>query len=315
MTTALAPQTQAPVSASAPLSLSDYVERWLAELDASPTTKQGYRAGIRAYMRFLEAEGLSGAQRGDIVAYKQFLQATYAPGTVSTRLTPVRGLYGYLHAVTGAPNIAEGIRGAKATQGHRKDALSPSQVQALLKATGGNARDYALVLLMVSTGLRTIEVARAQVGDLRTMAGKTVLDVWGKGRESKDALVIVTAPVEAALRAYLKERGALEDTAPLFASTSNRNVGGPMTTRSISRLVKEHLVSAGLSSSRLTAHSLRHTAVTLSLLGGATLQEAQAMARHANITTTQVYAHNLERLQGHGEAAVTGFLQAEGVAL
>ena len=313
MTTALAPQTQA-LTASATPTLADYVERWLAELDASPTTKQGYRAGIRAYMRFLESEGLTGAQRGDIVAYKGHLQATYAPGTVSTRLTPVRGLYGYLHAVTGAPNIAEGVRGAKATHGHRKDALSPSQVQALLKATG-NARDYALVLLMVSTGLRTIEVARAQVGDLRTMAGKTVLDVWGKGRESKDALVIVTPPVEAAIRAYLKERGALEDTAPLFASTSNRNVGGPMTTRSISRLVKEHLVSAGLSSSRLTAHSLRHTAVTLALLGGATLQEAQAMARHANIATTTVYAHNIERLQGHGEAAVTGFLQAEGVAL
>lgn len=315
MDTALAPVSQAQALAASAPTLGDYVEQWLAELDASPTTKAGYRAGIRAYLRFLADHGLSGAHRGDIVAYKGHLQATYAPGTVSTRLTPVRGLYGYLHATTGAPDIATGIRGAKAQRGHRKDALTPSQVQALLGAAQGNARDYALVLLMVATGLRTIEIARAQVADLRAVAGKTVLDVWGKGRESKDALVIVTAPVEAAIRAYLKERGAVEDTAPLFPSVSNRSAGEAMTTRAISRLVKGYLVAAGLSSSRLTAHSLRHTAVTLSLLGGASLQEAQTMARHANITTTQVYAHNLERLQGHGEAAVTGFLQAEGIAL
>lgn len=307
--------TSAEITASGAPTLANFVDSWLDELDASATTKRGYRAGIRAYMTFLQNRGLTGSTRADIVAYKQFLQANYAPGTVSTRLTPVRGLYGYLHATTGAPNIAEGIRGAKSTGGHRKDALTAPQVQALLTAAGGNARDYAIILLMVATGLRTIEVSRAQVGDLRTVAGKTVLAVWGKGRESKDALVIVAAPVEAAIRAYLKERGTVEDTAPLFPSTSNRNAGGPMTTRAISRLVKGYLMDAGLTSTRLTAHSLRHTAVTLALLGGASLQEAQTMARHANITTTQVYAHNIERLRGRGEAAVTGYLQAEGVAL
>lgn len=60
-------------------------------------------------------------------------------------------------------------------------------------------------------------------------------------------------------------------------------------------MVKRHLQKAGFNSSRLTAHSLRHSAVTLSLLNGATLQEAQMFARHANIATTQIYAHNLDR--------------------
>jgi integrase/recombinase XerC/integrase/recombinase XerD len=54
--------------------------------------------------------------------------------------------------------------------------------------------------------------------------------------------------------------------------------------------------AVGLDDSRLTAHSLRHTAISLSILGGASLQQAQAMARHSDSKTTLVYFHNLERI-------------------
>ena len=69
-----------------------------------------------------------------------------------------------------------------------------------------------------------------------------------------------------------------------------------MTTRSISGVCKEAMKAAGYNSERLTAHSLRHTAVTLALIAnGGNIQEAQQFARHANISTTQIYAHNLEK--------------------
>lgn len=55
--------------------------------------------------------------------------------------------------------------------------------------------------------------------------------------------------------------------------------------------------NAGYDSDRLTAHSLRHTAITLSLKNGESLQEVQQFARHTNINTTLIYAHNLEREQ------------------
>lgn len=83
---------------------------------------------------------------------------------------------------------------------------------------------------------------------------------------------------------------------PLFVCLSNRNnkQQSRMTKRSISRIVKERLKKAGYDDSeRLTAHSLRHSAITLSLLSGATIQQAQQLARHTNINTTMIYAHNL----------------------
>lgn len=300
----------AAVTAPSP-GLEQAIDAWLAELDVAATTRESYRKGIRDYQAFLHAQNLTGSSRVDVLAYKKHLAAQYAPGTVSTRLTAVRSFYTHVAATTGAPNVAAGVSGAKATRGHKKDALNADQVSGLLDAPAGATalRDKALLTLMVATGLRTIEVARAQVADLRTSGGVTVLDVWGKGREGKDALVIVTAPVEKAIRTYLAARGPVADTAPLFASTSNRNPGGHMTTRAISRIVKNHLVASGLSSSRLTAHSLRHTAVTAALLGGASLEEAQHMARHANIATTQVYAHNIDRLKGKAEQAASAYLR------
>ena len=88
----------------------------------------------------------------------------------------------------------------------------------------------------------------------------------------------------------------VKDSSPLFISHSDRNYGERLTTRSISRIVKDRLQASGLDDRRLTAHSLRHTAVTFSLIGGASIQEAQTLARHSDINTTLIYAHNLERI-------------------
>ena len=77
-----------------------------------------------------------------------------------------------------------------------------------------------------------------------------------------------------------------------------------MTTRAISGLVKTHLTEAGYNSDRLTAHSLRHTAVTLSLLAGKNLEEVQQFARHANIATTMIYNHALDLAKNSCSEAV-----------
>ena len=77
-----------------------------------------------------------------------------------------------------------------------------------------------------------------------------------------------------------------------------------MTTRSISRIVKTALVSAGLDSDRLTAHSLRHTTATQNLLNGASLEETQQLLDHSRISTTMIYAHALDRARNNSEERI-----------
>jgi integrase/recombinase XerD len=86
------------------------------------------------------------------------------------------------------------------------------------------------------------------------------------------------------------------------------NKGERLTTRSVSRIVKQHLRGIGLDSDRLTTHSPRHTAITFSLLGGASIQEARALGRHADINTTMIYAHNIHRIADAPERKIDALL-------
>ena len=165
-------------------------------------------------------------------------------------------------------------------------------------------RDYAIFTLMVTCGLRTIEVSRADIKDLGIVGGSPVLYVQGKGREEKTEYVKLEEHVEGAIRDYLAERGKASPDAPLFVSLSNNSHEKRLTTRSISAIAKTAMQEAGYDSERLTAHSLRHTAVTISLLQGKDITEVQQFARHANINTTMIYNHALEKSRNSCSSAV-----------
>jgi integrase/recombinase XerC/integrase/recombinase XerD len=207
--------------------------------------------------------------------------------------------------------VARGVKGAKVAKGFRKDTFSVSQLHQLLNSVDKTSlqgqRDFALLNLLIRTGLRTIEVLRANVGDLRQEGGETVLIVQGKGRDSKDDFVLLTEETLAPIREYLTARDARADE-PLFTSHSTRNSGTRLATRSMRGIVKRYLRKCNLDSERLSAHSFRHTAITLALMAGASIQEAQALARHSQITSTMVYAQNLNRIASAPERKIASLL-------
>lgn len=169
-------------------------------------------------------------------------------------------------------------------------------------------RDFAILNLMLRTGLRDIEIVRANCKDIQTKAGVDVLYVQGKGRASKDSFVVLTPKALSPITTYLEKRGNVNELDPLFASVSSRNAGERLTVRSIFRIAKSALRAIGIDDERYTAHSLRHTAITFSLLGGATERDAQQMARHANITTTMLYSHDIDRIKRAAEREIGNVL-------
>lgn len=276
------------------------LERFIAYLDASPRTVETYYKALKQLFKYFYLNGIRHPQREDIVAFREELKASgHKPTTIQNYITATKIFFKWTAQEGIYPNIAEHLKGAKLNRDHKKDYLTSRQVKDILDSveqdTLKGLRDYAILSLMVTGGLRTIEVIRADVGDLRTAGECTVLYVQGKGKEEKTEYIKVAPAVEKAIRAYLKARGKVEETEPLFTSTSNNNRGQRLSTRSISGMVKERLVNAGYDSPRLTAHSLRHTAVTLALLADMDITEVQQHARHANLATTMIYNHALDR--------------------
>lgn len=283
----------------------DLFSRWIAFIDASPKTIETYTKGIKYFGEYLSVCEIRQPTRETVIAYRDELKKNHKPTTVQSYLEAVKLFFQWTEQEKLYPNIALHIKGAKLDSEHKRDYLTTKQVSKLLDAidtsTLKGLRDYAMLSLMVTTGLRTISVVRADIGDIRTAGDSVALYYQGKGHEEKADYVKIAEPVEDAIRKYLVVRGETDSSAPLFSSISNRNSGGRMTTRSISRVAKNHLIEIDLKSDRLTAHSLRHTAATLNLLNGGTVEETKQLLGHANINTTLIYSHALERAKNNSE--------------
>lgn len=286
---------------------AEIMEAFWAVLDVFESTLRTYKRTMGRFLDWIHEQGLSLEDVGaaHLLAYKRHLGESLKPSTVNTYLIPVKRFYRFISARSGRPNITSELKaGRKKAEGHAKDALTEEQAQAILDylksrlSEGiGAVRDYAIFSLLLTCGLRTIEAARANVEDVTEIDGIPVLWIQGKGHTEKDCFTPLSPFTLRAIRSYLESRGNVSPSSPLFVSHSNNNRGGRLTERSISATAKEAMRANGIDSPRLTAHSLRHTAITQALLKGATLQEAQELARHKDPKTTEIYAHNLDRLR------------------
>ena len=295
------------------------VEWFIDTVDVGNGTKATYKRNLQPWLTFLSAtnETILGATRETVLAYKNYLeQDGKKPATINTYVVTVRRLYVALESEGVKPNIASNVKSIRRAHNTTKDALTIEQTRALLArkpeegATLESLRNYAIINLMVRRGLRTCEVSRANIGDIRQINGHAVLYVQGKGYSEKSDFVVLNNECLLPIYRYLNARNCRDLEAPLFASIGNRNKDGRMVTRTLSRIVKNALKSIGVCSPTITAHSLRHTAVTLALIGEAPLQDVQAMARHKSINTTMIYAHNLQRMQATAESAIDRVISA-----
>jgi len=283
-------------------SLDALYTNWVEFIDAKPKTVETYTRAIKQFIKYCTSQGITSIEditTQDIKAYREALKQEHKASTVQAYIMAVKQFYKWLEENTPLKNVAKNVKGMKQATGHKKDALTPAQVKMLLEtcdtSTPNGLRDYAILTLILTCGLRTIEVIRANVEDLRPYGNTTALYVQGKGHDEKDEPIKVAEVEERILREYLKSRTITDNKEPLFTSLANKNKGQRLTTKSISRITAEHLKQAGLKSEFLTAHSLRHTAITQALEKGATLQETKQFARHSSINTTLIYAHNLDK--------------------
>jgi integrase/recombinase XerD len=267
-------------------------------LDVKKNTLETYKKGLKQFFIYLLENEIQEPTRKDVISFRDYIKETHKAGTAQTYLVSVRAFFKWTDSEGYYPNIAHYVKSVKQEKGFKKDYLTSEQAKDVLNAisrtTVAGLRDYAIISLMLTTGLRTVEVSRANVDDLRTLGNSTVLYIQGKGHDTKDDYVKITKPVEHAIRTYLKAVQAQSDS-PMFTSLDNKTKGNRLTTRSLSRICKKYMVKAGYDSERLTAHSFRHTSVTLALLNGNTLEQVQQMARHKNINTTMIYNHALQK--------------------
>lgn len=264
-------------------------------------TRRDYAAEVRLFAGWI---GKTAAEvtMADLLAYRQQLEgAGLKPATIAKKLTVLRRLLAFLHEQGLLPrNPAAGMKVPKVRDESGKDVLSLMECHRLLEvvdpSTFRGKRDRAIIALLLINGLRTCEIVRANGCDLRRADSYWIMQVHGKG--GKEADTRIRDDVYAAIETYLNARGEVKPNDPLFLGTNHR-AGSRLTTRTVQHMVKRYLCKAGVERPNLTTHSLRHTAVTLVILSGASILKAQEFARHNDPKTTTRYFHNLERMKDH----------------
>lgn len=302
--------------------LSAYYHDWLKFIDVKPQTEKSYTYAINHFFNWLQAHGIAQPKRDDVVQYKNDLIRDHKATTVQCYVKAVRLFFRWTASAGIYPNVADHVKTPAPSTDFKRDYLTADKVQQIIRKmptdTEKDKRNRALFVLMVTTGIRRIEAQRANIEDLQTTAGGCpILRVFGKKRDDREDYVKLAAPAQDAINDYLKARGINVNTdgaAPLFVSCSGNSRGKRLTTRSISGIIKRAMIAAGYDSPRLTAHSLRHTAATLSLKAGIAahdpeaLEKTQQMLRHSSPETTRIYLHILDREKNNSEDRIAAVI-------
>lgn len=276
----------------------ELIDAFLDSQDIRSTTRQTYRWGLERFFGWISLTGrnVKSLTPADIMSFKSSLsQERLSALTIGAYMTAVRRFYGWTETNLIYPNIARSVRPPKGKKGFRKSALTADEALTLLEYVKGRSlRDFAIVNLILRTGLRTIEITRADVGDITRKRGRRILKVWGKGADEKDALVILGDPVWSPIQEYLNQRGCVGKSEPLFVTEGKGHRGVRMSPRCVQYLCKESLRAIGLDGHEYSAHSLRHTTAHLILKNGGDWKDVQRVLRHASPVTTQIYTASIE---------------------
>lgn len=163
--------------------------------------------------------------------------------------------------------------------------LQMDEAAALLKSVAGpnQKRDYAILMLFLNCGIRRSELVGLNLTDVY----EDRIRVVGKG--NKERIVYFGSACRKALDIYLSERNKiiLSDNKALFGSRDKNRIS----VSAVHRLVKKHILAAGLDATQFSAHKLRHTAATMMLSGGVDVKTVQEVLGHENLNTTQIYTH------------------------
>jgi integrase/recombinase XerC len=278
-----------------------------AERGFSDHTVRSYRSDLVALAAFAHQRGVEDVDGISLELLRDWLwhgsQASLASATLARRSAAARALTSWM-VRSGETDTDTAIRLKAPKAGHHLPrVLTREQINSVFgmlsnRAAGGEAvplRDLAVVELLYASALRVSEVTGLDLGSVDL--SRLTVRVLGKG--AKERVVPFGVPASRAVAAYLDggrpvlAEKSTASTSALFLGQHGARLG----VRTVYSLVSGLL--AGIPGAGPSGpHTLRHTAATHLLDGGADLRAVQEMLGHASLGTTQIYTHvSTERLK------------------
>jgi len=276
----------------------EYLDELGRHKTLSENTLLAYSSDLAEVARFLENERVTDTSELDTELLRQWLwshaEAGMAAASLRRKVSAIKKFSLWLSS-KGLVELNPALRlRAPGTSRSLPRVIARVQMAEILANMAAKAdtndpiarRNHAIVELLYASGLRVSELVGLTLSGL-DIANQTVR-VVGKG--DKERVVPFGKPAHDALLAYLEHgRSALLQDKPsdlVFLSTT----GSPLGVRSVYQVVAGLLADVP-GSGPIGPHTLRHTAATHLLDGGADLRSVQELLGHASLGTTQIYTH------------------------
>ena len=289
--------------------INTLIEEFLSEVDCTENTINNYKRTLSIWRDWMiQSADITNPSRADLIRYKKYLMDSREVTTVDSYLSSLKLFFKWMCSKNITEDLAHGIKTTNKNRTHRKKSLSPEQAAMLLDSMKRDyiirKRNFAIINLMLHTGMRCIEVVRLNYGDMDTLDLGYAIHIQRKGRNEKDAIIEISHTVADPVVEYLNDRNIKSNDDPMFMSHCHNRDDNRITGIRIGRIVKSALIGAGITDKDITAHSLRHTAAQSAIRGNAELYEVQQMLGHKNPETTMIYLRELEKENKQAASAI-----------
>lgn len=279
--------------------INTLIENFLDEQAVKEYSKITYRQALKTWVRFCINQKIDvrHPRKADAVFFISWMKSkNFKVNTINLNLAVLRKFFFWLEANGIYANIVNGIKRIRNSKKHLKKYLTEEQIVKLLNSISKEnsftgKRDYCLIFLMVSTGLRRSEVARLKFSNIiwHNNTGKQpMLKIYRKGQDFCTYLGL-SPQIKNELIDFWNYRDAKENISRethIFTSKNNKRKLNP---GSISRIIKNRLRAIGIDDPMITAHSLRHSAAIIALKHGVDLFAVSKMLGHSSLETTKIY--------------------------
>lgn len=270
----------------------------------SENTLRAYASDVSQFVAFADTERVTGTEDCDVELARSFVwaqaEASVSGSTLRRKVSALKRFSAWLVGAGHAPaDFAARLRTPQASQSLPR-VMGKAQMEEILSGLITRAqsddpvalRDWAMVEVLYATALRVSELVGLRRDNVAL--DERTLRVLGKG--NKERVVPFGIPAKHALERYLERgRGHLlsqGDPAEVFLSSAGTALGPRSVYQVVAAILAEYPGSGPMG-----PHTLRHTAATHLLDGGADLRSVQELLGHASLGTTQIYTHvSTERL-------------------
>ena len=314
------------VPVAAPIVTSDDLWAEFGQLKIADSTRKQYVKAIENFCQFAYNGSATPATISEfldldryaaiemVLRYRRHsIDKKLAPSTINVRLAAIKSLVDMARKLGKTTIDFTDIESIPSESYRDTRGISVEQFKSMLEAidpsTPIGVRDYAIMLLFWGNALRRGEIASANIEDFLPQQQK--LTILGKGKRARVAIDL-TDGVSYALEEWLNFHPCNLLGQPLITSLSHNCYGARIAGDSIYRIVQGYAEAAGIER-RVSPHRLRHSSITAFLdASGGNLRAAQALSRHSNQNTLNLYDDNRRQEQKGASGMLEDLLAGNG---